>query len=760
MNSSTRRVPLCRPEGLAALLLALLLWGGCASLFGSQDQGAASGEETAADTTARPPVPLTVPGTSDRERPGGVRLDTVTAGRFDGGKMWTFDSPPVAYFQQEYGLQISDDWFRRARLGALRIPGCTASFVSPQGLMLTNHHCGRGHATAVSRSGENILDNGFYAETQGEERRVEDLYADQLVAIQDVTDEVQAALEAAQTDAERAEARQRITEEIQQRRTRAAGGEQRGFRTEVIALYNGGRYSAYTFKRYDDVRLVMIPELALGYFGGDADNFTYPRYALDMSFFRVYENGQPYRPESFFPLAPQGSRPGDPVFVVGNPGSTLRLETVAQLAFRRDVQDKSTLAFIESRVAALKAYAEAHPEAENTEETRNQIFGLENALKLYRGRLRALRDPVLMARRSDAEKTFVQAIEDDPAFRTEYTGLVDSMAALQQEKRTFAEGFGAFAGLQGSYASATLRRALAARAYLQRQQSGAPEAQLAPLREQLQGVPSQPDDLDARFLAARLRDFQEYFGPQSEIASAALEGRSPQEAARQVVQGSVLADSAAAVEALQAGTLSMDDPAMQLAGTFADEYQRYQSATAGLSERQQDVASRLGRARYAISGTDVPPDATFSLRIADGRVEGYDYNGTYAPPFTTFYGLYGHYYSASGGADTPWDLPQRWLNAAAQIDRTTPVNMVSTNDITGGNSGSPLLNADLQVVGLIFDGNIESLAGDFIYRPERARAVSVDARGMLEALRSVYDAERLVEEVAAEQPATSEATGP
>ena len=756
MNSSTRRVSFRHLEGLAALLAALLLWGGCASLFGSQD--AASGEEAAADTTARPPVPLTVPGTAERERPSGVRLDTVTAGRFDNGKMWTFDSPPVDYFEEEYGLQLSDEWFQRARLGALRIPGCTASFVSPQGLMLTNHHCGRGHATSVSRPGENILDNGFYAETQGEERRVEDLYADQLVAIQDVTDEVQAALDAAQTDAERAEARQRIFEEIQQRRTRAAGGEARGFRTEVIALYNGGRYSAYTFKHYDDVRLVMIPELALGYFGGDADNFTYPRYALDMSLFRVYENGQPYRPESFFPLAPQGSRPGDPVFVVGNPGSTLRLETVAQLAFRRDVQDQSVLAFLESRVAALRAYAEANPGAENMEAVRNQIFGLENALKLYRGRLRALRDPVLMARRADAEKTFVQVIEDDPALRAEYAGFVDSMAALQQEKRTFAEDFRAFTGLQGSYASATLRRALAARTYLQRQQSGAPEAQLAPLREQLQGVPSQPDDLDARLLAARLRDLQTSFGPQSEIAEAALDGRSPEEAARQVVQNSALADSAAAVEALQDGQLSMDDPALQLVGAFADEYQRYQSATAGLNERQQNLASRLGRARYAISGTAVPPDATFSLRLADGRVEGYNYNGTYAAPFTTFYGLYGHYYT-SGGEDSPWDLPQRWLDAAAQLDRATPINMVSTNDITGGNSGSPLLNADLQVVGLIFDGNIESLAGDFIYRPERARAVSVDARGILEALGSVYEADRLVEEMAAAQPVTSEAAG-
>lgn len=670
--------------------------------------------------------------------------DTVEAQRFDNGKMWTFDAPPVEYFQSAYGFAPDSAWFARARLGALRIPGCTASFASAHGLVVTNHHCGRDHATAVSRPGENILKNGFYASSLDEERRVEGLYADQLIAITDVTADVEAALEGAETDAERSEARESAFERIKARLTQQHGGQQSGIRTEVIALYDGARYSAYTFRRYQDVRLVMIPELRLGYFGGDTDNFTYPRYALDMSIFRVYENGEPLQTDHYFEWAEEGSRPGDPVFVVGNPGSTYRLETVSQLKFRRDVQDRAVFGFYKSRVAAMKTYAASMEDV--PDHLQNQIFGFDNAVKLYRGRLRALRNAYIMARRRDDEQDFIDSIQANSELR-EYVGLIDSMAAIQQQKRDYADAYQAFLAIQNpNYSSATLRRAMLAQQYLNRAAQGASDQALAPAREQLLGVSEQPEGLDQRYLEARLRDFRQYFGADHQIVQQALQGRSPEAAAEYIINNSVLADSASVVQAVDEGALSERDPAVQVVQAFMPRFREYSSAFAGLSARQQDVARKLGQARYAIYGTNVPPDATFSLRLADGRVKAYDYNGTIAPSYTTFFGLLGHYYSY--GAGTEWDLPEQWLNLPGSFERSTPLNLVSTNDITGGNSGSPLLNKDLELVGLVFDGNIESLAGDFIYMPDRGmRTVAVDVRGMLEALDEVYGADRLVMEV-------------
>lgn len=736
MNTTHRLVGLAL---LSAMLIGLVSAPADAAL---QQQSA-----TASDTVATPPSALgTAPLAPDPWGVDAVDPDTVEARRFDYGKMWTFDAPPVDYFASTYDFRPDSSWFRHARLGALRIPGCTASFSSAHGLMLTNHHCGRGHATQVSRSGENILQNGFYASSLDEERRVDGLYADQLIAIHDVTAEVDSALAEAQTDAERADAREAAFNRIAQRFTEQHGGEAAGIRTEVIALYNGGRYSAYTFKRYTDVRLVFIPELQLGYFGGDTDNFTYPRYALDMALFRVYnDDGEPLQPEHYFTWAEEGSRPGDPVFVVGNPGSTLRLETVAQLKYRRDVQDRAVLNFYASRVEALQAYTESVDEV--PDDLQNQLFGFKNALKLYRGRLRALNHPYIMARRADAEQDFTDTLQTDPQWTEQYGGLIDSMAAIQQQKREFTDAFQAFLALENpNFSSATLRRGMLAHQYLQRQSAGASEDQLSSLREQLRGVSEQPSLLNRHYLAARLASFQAHFGSDHAITQQALQGRSPRRAVARLMNNSVLADSAQTAQAIDMGALSADDPVVQLVRAFMPRFQEYRSAFAGLSERQQEIGRQLGRARFAVYGTRVPPDATFSLRMADGRVQSYDYNGTVAPPYTTFYGLMEHYHAR--GAGTEWDLPDRWIDPPGEFQLSTPVNLVSTNDITGGNSGSPLLNRDLEVVGLVFDGNIESLAGDYIYMPDRGvRTVSVDVRGMIEALDVIYEADRLVLEV-------------
>jgi len=666
-----------------------------------------------------------------------VNTDTVTAQRFDDGRMWTFDAPPLDYFEERYGFRPDEAWLEKARLGTLRIPGCTASFVSPNGLMLTNHHCARSHATKVGRAGEQILQNGFYASSLDAERRVPGLYADQLVEITDVTDEVRQAMATAQTDAERSQARQEVTDSLTTALVEEAGGE--GYHAEIIALYDGARYKGYTFRRYKDVRLALIPELQLGYFGGDTDNFTYPRYALDMSLFRVYgEDGEPLQPEHYFEWDPQGSRPGDATFVVGNPGSTLRLETYEQLLFRRDVQDINLLETLEGRVNALQAYVDDAQDP--AEDWQNRVFSLQNALKLYRGRVESLNDTYIMERIRKGDEQFRQAIQESDTLQAPYGGLLDSMAAIQQEKRDLAGAYQAFRLMQSPYASATLRRALTLAT------SGS-TGQSPPQRvlDALQSVGTQPTGVDENFLAHRLQMFERYLGADSDPVQSALGGQSPTERAQQILAESVLADSARAVSAVESGSVPEEDPAMEVVGAVLDQYRSYRSGWSGLTARQEAVASELGRAQFAIHGTSVPPDATFSLRLADGVVQGYEYNGTIAPAHTTFYGLYEHYHAYGEGSE--WDLPDRWLNPPSSFDRSKPVNLVSTNDITGGNSGSPLLNRDLKLVGLIFDGNIESLAGDFIFMPHRMRAISVDVRGMLEALDEIYDADRLVQEV-------------
>ncbi len=737
MDASLRPRPF-RPLLAAAALAIALLAAGCS--------GASETTTAPADSVlAGPEVPRTLPDPTPAQRRPGLDPVAVQAVPFDQGRLWTFENPPEAYFQEAYDLDLTEEWLRRARLGALRIPGCTASFASPHGLMLTNHHCARSHAAQVTRPGEDLLEEGFYAETLGEERRAEGLYADQLIAIEDVTQAVTRALEGAQTDAERAEAREAAFAQIEQERIQAAGGGG-DLRAEVAALYDGARYSAYTYRRYDDVRLVMLPELDVGYFGGDPDNFTYPRYTLDMALFRVYDDqGEPLDSEYYFPWNEDGAQEGEAVFVVGNPGSTLRLSTVAQLRYRRDVQERAFLDYLNSRVQVLEAFAEEQPEEAARLDLQNSLFGLQNAQKLYRGRLAALRDPYVLARRAAAEEAFRDSLMADTSLRAQYGGVLDSLAALQQERRTEAGAYRAFVLMGSGPASVTLQRALAAYPHVRRQQNGAAGSSPEEWREAVLSVSAMPDALDRRLLAARLEDFEEYLGEEVEALDSFLQGRTPEAAARAVVEGSVLSDSARAAEALQNEALSMDDPALQLAGAIFQRYQDYQSARAGLGEQEVGLARQLGRARFALYGTDVPPDATFTLRLSDGRVRGYPYNGTVAPAFTSMSGLYGHYHAYGDG--TPWDLPARWLDREGALDLSTSLNLVSSNDITGGNSGSPLLNEDLELVGLVFDGNIESLGGAFIFLPDRMRAVSVDVRAMLEALRTVYDAERLLPEL-------------
>jgi hypothetical protein len=682
-----------------------------------------------------------------------IDLSEVEAGKYDNGKMWTFDYPPVGHLKETYDFQPGPEWFEKARLGALRLPNCTASFVSPYGLVLTNHHCARTSVEAVSRGDEDLLKTGFTSASLDEERHVPGLYVDQLIALEDVTNEVYAAIDGMETDAEKAAARTDAIDAISERITDAAGGADAGIVVQVINLYNGGRYSAYTFKRYSDLRLVMAPELQLGYFGGDIDNFTYPRYALDMSFLRVYdEDGEPYQPEHYFNWSAEGASEEDPVFVIGNPGSTLRLNTVSQLEWRRDVRAKVFVDLFDSRIAALEEYYAEEPSSALL----NRIFSLKNGQKLYRGRLKGLHDPVIMAKRIDNEQTFLDDLEEKYGSTVSedvpipYASIIDDLADIQREKRTLTPEHSAFFLMTNTltYSSATVIRAFEAIDYLNQQADGLSDNRLAETAQQIKSY-DQAVGISKRFMKARLTDFVNYFGADDPAVQKALAGRTVEEAVDDVFANSVLVDAESTARALDEGTLTPDDPAVKLLAPFAQRRADYLSAWAGLTAQETELNAQHGRARFDIYGTSRPPDATFSLRIADGVVSPYEYNGSIAPAFTTFHGLYNRYYShgttAEGAGE--WALPERWLNAPETFDRSTPFNLVTTNDIIGGNSGSPLLNSNLEVVGLIFDGNVESLPSAYIYNTDGGRAVAVDVRGMREALDEVYDMDRVVVEL-------------
>lgn len=656
-----------------------------------------------------------------------INPDTVRAGRLDGGKMWLFEAPPTAYLSETYGFRPSEAWFSRARLASLRIPGCSASFVSPEGLIATNHHCAEGSVVKVSRPGEGLLDKGFLARTRAQERRIPDYYVDQAIATDDVTEAVEARIRAAnpQTDAERLQAQRDAAEAQRVEMLRARGIDPADRDADVIVqivpLYQGGRYSAYTYRRYRDVRLVMAPEVRLGFFGGDADNFTYPRYALDFAFMRVYDrDGRPLRSPDFFPMSRTGVKENDLIFVIGNPGSTSRGLTVAQLEYQRDVNVPILREALDRRIAVLDRYIATRPA--DVDEARSTRFGLSNSAKVYHGRTDALGNAYLMARRAAAERSF-------RASSPEAAGAMDRVAALVQEQRALAAQARAYQVLfSGGLGSATLRRALAV------VQAAKGDARAA---ARLEAVEDRPAMVEAGFLAAELADLKAY-------SDATGKGWAVPDAA------SLLAASALDTKAT-AALAAADDPAAQFVAAMYDDYAAWQSAASGLAARENGLARDLGAARYAAYGSSVPPDATFSLRFTDGLVQGYAYNGTVAPPTTTIHGLYDRNASFNAtygpGEDHAWKLPERWVAAQDRVQMNTPLNFVSTSDTIGGNSGSPAVNVDLELVGLNFDRTIEGMTRDYLYWAGRGRNVMVDVRAIQESLRSVYGATALLAEL-------------
>ncbi|TAE22115.1 MAG: S46 family peptidase [Cytophagales bacterium] len=664
-----------------------------------------------------------------------INIDTVKAGPFDMGKMWTFDTPPKDYFKQTYNFTPDDKWFEEVRLASLRFADyCSASFVSANGLVMTNHHCARESGTGVARKGEDLNNNGFFAKTPAEERKVTGLFVDQLVQIVDITKRVQDAMTAGgSNETAQLQARERTFETIKTEYATRDGF--KGLELQTITFYNGGRYALYGFKRYTDVRLVFMPELSLGFFGGDPDNFTYPRYALDCSFFRVYDNNKPLQTTHFFKFNTNGIREGEPIFVTGNPGSTERLKTVAELEYDRD----RYLPFVTTLLRGRSNILQAYNATAKSDSILNEIFGYENSLKAMGGQLEGLRDPYLIARKAAFEKQFraeaqkknipTQTWDDLAATTAELNKLFNDNAflspnpLLKGEVLSFAQNLSQY----GEMVTKQPQRAEQAR-----------ELMVAPTLKSRA--------LEEAYLAAHLTEAQAALGANDPYVQAALGGRSPKEAAAYLLNNTKLLDKAYVNDLVTrgGGITSDSDPMLVVARAAMGRFMTASRQVRPLQQKQEVLRAQLGRYLYDVYGTAVPPDATFSLRINDGVVRGYPYNGTVAPIITTFAGLYDRSYSF--GNKDPWKLPARWNNPPAELLKQ-PMCFISTNDIIGGNSGSPMINKNREAVGLVFDGNMESLPGSFIFVPDKNRSISVHAGGMVAAMRYIYKADRLVKEL-------------
>jgi hypothetical protein len=657
------------------------------------------------------------------------------------GTMWTFDAPPLDYWKTRYNFTPDQAWLDHVRLSSIRLPGCSASFVSSEGLVMTNHHCGRACTAAASPPDTDYMKTGFVAPTIASEKKCPMLYVDQLVGIEDVTGRIQSAV-TAKSAGDQVKQRDATISTIE---TQCSTG---GIRCQVVPLYQGGVYSLYKYRRYSDLRLVFAPEEAIAFFGGDPDNFTYPRYDIDVTLLRVYENGQPFHPQDYLKWSANGATDNELVFVVGNPGGTGRLNTVAQMEYLRDVQYPSNLAAYKRSIAIYKnlsAQSEALSRRYN-----NALFGAQNSFKAVTGYEAGLTNERYMAAKRAFEKDFRARVARDPKLAAQYGNTWNAIAVAEDSLRNLAVR-ARYYSLGGS----SITSIAAALVRLPGQAALADPLRLPGFRgpaidrikTQLQGNLPIDTALDRANLIAWLTAAQQELSPKDPVLTAMLAGRTPEQAANALLSSTRVGDASFRAALINGGSAAVQqstDPLIVLARNV----DRYSLPISTKVARWSDIVSanaeKVGRAIYAAYGKSLPPDATFTLRISDGVVAGYPYNGTIAPYKTTFYGLYGH--SADFDNKPPFNLPQRWLDKKNSVDLSTPLDFVSTNDIIGGNSGSPVINRNGEVVGLVFDGNIESVSNRFFVSDDVMRAVSVSSPAIPQAIR-VFGATGLADEL-------------
>ena len=673
---------------------------------------------------------------------------TISAAlRADEG-MWTFDNPPVKQLQEKYHFTPTREWLDHVRLSCVRLnDGGSGSFVSPHGLLLTNHHVARGQLQKNSTAEHDYVKNGFFAATSEEEMKSPDLEVNVLVAMEDITPRVLAALKGATTSEEEFARRKTVIADIERDSLQKTG-----LRSDVVTLYQGGEYWLYRYKKYTDVRLVFAPEDQIAFFGGDPDNFTYPRYDLDMALFRVYENGKPIDSKDYLKWNPKGAGDSELVFVPGHPGRTQRLDTMAQLEFERDMLEPNILKLIKNRIAVLKQYSALGAEQER--QAASIIFGLENSAKAIEGRYEGLLDKSVMAKKQRDEEEFKAKVMSNPEWRQAYGGAWDAIAEATRKAATRArqQFYHSTDSQLGNIGAQIVDYVAEIKKPDGERLPGYHEAQLDSLRQRLfSRAPIYPGMEIARMTGALELGLAE-LGADDPFIKIVLAGRSPKDAATALVSGTKLADAAfrkTLVDGGEAAVAASGDPIIVLQRKL-DPLRReaIKWNEDNVQSVEQEAGEKLGKARFAAFGKSTYPDATFTLRLSYGQVQGYPMNGTKAPYKTTLFGLYDRAYSFD--FDGPFDLPSRYKENRNKLDLATPLDFVTTNDIIGGNSGSPVINRNAEIVGLIFDGNIESLVGDFVYDGTANRAVAVHTGGMTEALRKLYGTGRLLHELIGE----------
>jgi hypothetical protein len=662
--------------------------------------------------------------------------------------MWLYNAAPKDKIKAKYGFEVTQQWLDHVRLSSVRFNnGGSGSFVSADGLTFTNHHVGAGCVQQLSSEGHDYIKTGFYAKTQAEEAKCPNLELNQLVGIEDVTEKVNTGVKAEMSAADASQAQRAAMSQIEKECATSSG-----LRCDVVTFYSGQVYNLYKYKKYTDVRLVFAPEFDAAFFGGDPDNFTYPRYDLDITFFRVYEDGHPAHLEHYLRWSRTGVKDGDLIFVSGHPGSTSRLQTLAQMDFTRDVAYPMTLALLKRRIALLQDFSKQSEE--NARIAKEDIFGLQNSQKAITGYESGLLDKSIMDAKSADEAKLRASYKADPR----NTGAPDPWDEIAQAMKLQREIFPQLSYLErlrgfGSGLPQTAR--VLVRAAAEKLKPNGErlrefrDSALPSLEQQLFSKAPVYKNLDTVQLADSLADLQDTLGKDSPDVQKVLNGRTPAEAAKEIIAGTKLDDVAVRKQLYEGGQAAIDasnDPLIAVIKAIDPDAR---AARKVFDDKIDSVVRRNGtliaKARFAQSGFAQPPDATFTLRLSYGEVKGYQENGKNIPFVSTIGGAYEH--AAEHNNQPPYNLAASWMTLKSKLDLKTPLNFVSTADIIGGNSGSPTVNKQGEVVGIIFDGNIQSLPGNFAYTDLQSRAVSVDSRGIQEALRKIYGATALADEL-------------
>jgi hypothetical protein len=668
--------------------------------------------------------------------------------------MWLLNDAPRQQLKDKYKFDLTDEWLKNAMLASVRLnSGGSGGFVSPEGLLVTNHHVAADSLQKLSKPGEDLLRDGFYAETREKEPKCPDLEINVLQEIVDVTKDVNAAVKPEMKPGEAFAARRAVMGKIEKESL-----DKTGLRSDVVTLYNGGLYHLYRYKKYTDVRLVFAPERQIASFGGDVDNFEYPRMNLDVAFFRAYENGAPAKTPHFFKWSETGPGSGELVFVTGHPGTTNRLETLAKLKHRRDITLPYTLARVRTLEAALLQYSEQS--GEKRRQAATDLHSVANARKAFSGQYQGLLDPMILGGKAHLENEFLGLVKISDGLTGKsdlaaHTAAVEAIAAIQNKLREFEKPYGLIETGHAFYSPlfGIARHCVRMADELPKKSSDRlreyRDSNLDSLKFQLYSPAPLYPDLERTKLTASLTFLAENLGGEHQLVKLVLAGKNPSARADELIGGTRLFDPAERKRLVEGGKKAIEesrDPLIVLAREIDAEARALRTRFENeVEEPERQHYAALARIRFDVLGRGVAPDATFTLRLAFGTVQGYDVGGTKLNFHTTFGAAFDKFAQLAG--KEPFDLPKRWLDGKDKLDPTTPFNFVSTADTIGGNSGSPVLNRAGELVGINFDRNRHGLVRNFVYTDAQARHIAVHSKAVLEALRKLYPAGSLVKEL-------------